>query len=278
MQPLKKQNKTVLIYFKKILKYIRSKGSAVFAKKFVKDFIVLMIAFLISYLLYNSQKVVFELYPMAKMIILIKTFSMIALIALPFREYFQWALNEKINGWRAWYWLFMIIVAVLFLFLPLIVTQSVFLYEQSKSNPLFIGINILALAALTIAHIIIKNQLENEKKEAEKSIRNKIIFLDYEVENTQAHNQLLLEIKNLNTIIKKHPITKSFYEDIILYADICILISLIVTLIFYFLFHFCFDIPFGGIYEKFFDGATTFQLIISTVISFVISIKYEKRR
>ena len=181
MQPLKKQNKTVLIYFKKILKYIRSKGSAVFVKKFVKDFIVLMIAFLISYLLYNSQKVVFELYPMAKMIILIKTFSMIALIALPFREYFQWALNEKINGWRAWYWLFMIIVAVLFLFLPLIVTQSVFLYEQSKSNPLFIGINILALAALTIAHVIIKNQLENEKKEAEKSIRNKMIFLDYEV-------------------------------------------------------------------------------------------------
>lgn len=208
----------------------------------------------------------------------VKVFSMVSLVVVPLREYFLWTLREKQSDFSALIWLLMIIISVAFLFIPVFGLTNQFFYDNYwTKNGFFIGINLFALVALSYSDWLIRRQLKRNKKIWEKSYRIKKVFIDCHPENEEAHSELSHEIEELDYLINiYYPATLILYDQIVWYADFCTVLSVSLTLLLYIV------LPFWGCdtnmtYEKFFDGATTFQLIVSSITYFVISVLHQKK-
>ena len=68
--------------------------------------------------------------------------------------------------------------------------------------------------------------------------------------------------------------TKEQYLEILRYADFAVIVSLWISLAIYLLLPILNLVSINESYEFYFDGATSFQSIISTVVYFIIIKKY----
>jgi hypothetical protein len=242
--------------------------------KLIVDLLVLAGAFLISYTIYKVNGFVSES-PLSKATILIKIFSMIALVALPFREYFNWTFSNNLKGGDKIVWSMMIAISFAFLFLPLILIIPTAL-SFFKNNTFFIFMNIVALVILFGSDWVIHSRLKENVKAWEAELDDQIPLVNPNDKDSRPQKALNARILKLSNDIKTSKDSILFYNEILWYADGAIVLALGVTYGLYFTIYQLFSIEMTNLfYQNFFDGATTFQLIISTVIYFSISYKYK---